>query len=117
MARRRAGETDFCRTGDQTGSLRRSLLQSRWQAVLHALLITLFGCVVFGVCCFVLLANYLSQQIDRYHAVIWLQPGFSVAAALAFAFVVVWHTCSASGASRPCLWRMESTMSSASLIC
>jgi membrane protease YdiL (CAAX protease family) len=64
---------------------------TRWQAVLHALLITLFGCVLFGLGCFVLLANYLSQRMDRYHAAIWLQLGFTAAMALTVGFIVDWQ--------------------------
>ncbi len=64
---------------------------SRWVAWRNALAITLVACLLFGMVCFVLLGKYLAQTFDVYHAAIWLQLGFSVAAGGVFAFVVAWQ--------------------------
>ena len=64
---------------------------SPWRAWGNALLITLVASLLFGLCCFVLLGSYLPRRMDVYHAAIWLQLSFSIAAAAIFAFVVVWQ--------------------------
>jgi membrane protease YdiL (CAAX protease family) len=64
---------------------------SPWRAWRNVLAITLLGCLLFGLGCFVLLGNYFPRRMDLYHAAIWLQLSFSIAAAVVFAFVVVWQ--------------------------
>jgi hypothetical protein len=65
----------------------------------NVLAITLVGSAVFGLACLVLLAGYLRRTMDLYPAAIWLQLGFTIAAAVAFAFVVVWQRSRGSSVS------------------
>jgi hypothetical protein len=64
---------------------------SPWTAWRNALVITLVACVLFGLICFVILGNHFRRRFDVYHAGIWLQLGFSIAAALIFGFIVIWQ--------------------------
>jgi membrane protease YdiL (CAAX protease family) len=60
-----------------------------WRAWRNALAITVFGCVLFGFGCFVLLGGELPRRMKLYDAAIWLQIGFSTMAAVIFVFIVV----------------------------
>jgi membrane protease YdiL (CAAX protease family) len=70
--------------------------QSKLRAWANALAITLLGCVVAGLGCFVLLANYLRQQIESQHldlfqAAVWWEVGFTVAMAVILSVIIVWQ--------------------------
>ncbi|HEY7326002.1 MAG TPA: CPBP family intramembrane glutamic endopeptidase [Gemmataceae bacterium] len=62
----------------------------------NALLITLLGCLLAGVGCFILLANYLkqqidSQQLDLFRAAVWWEVGFTLAIGIILGVIVVWQ--------------------------
>jgi Cytochrome P450 len=69
---------------------------SKLRAWGNALAITLLGCLLAGLGCFVLLANYLwqlidAQQLDLCHAAAWWEVGFTVAMAVILGVIVVWQ--------------------------
>ncbi len=64
---------------------------SRWIACRNASAITLLGCSLFGLLCFVLLGGELSRRMNRYRAAIWLEVCFAIAAVFAFVYIVVWQ--------------------------
>ena len=69
---------------------------SKLRAWGNALVITLLGCLLAGLGCFVLLANYLwqqieSQQLDLFHAAAWWEVGFTVAMAIILGVIIVWQ--------------------------
>ena len=64
-----------------------------WGSVLA---ITLLGCLLAGLGCFVLLANYLrqqieSQQLDLFHAAVWWEVGFTVAMVILLGVIIAWQ--------------------------
>jgi Type II CAAX prenyl endopeptidase Rce1-like len=67
----------------------------------RALAITLLGCVLGGLGCFVLLGNYLLSQVnaghlDLFQAAVWWQVGFGVAMAIIFSGIIAWQRASGS---------------------
>ncbi len=73
-----------------------SQLQSKPRAWANALIITLLGCLLAGVGCFVLLGNYLrqqvdSQQLDLFHAAVWWEVGFTAAMGIILGVIIVWQ--------------------------
>src|SRR5437773_10073375 len=69
---------------------------SKLRAWGNALAITLLGCLVAGLGCFVFLANYLwqqieSQQLDLFHAAVWWEVGFTVAMVIILGVIIVWQ--------------------------
>jgi membrane protease YdiL (CAAX protease family) len=56
---------------------------SRWIAWRNALAITLLGCALFGLLCFVLIGGELSRW-NWYKGAIWLEVSFAIAGVLAF---------------------------------
>jgi membrane protease YdiL (CAAX protease family) len=70
--------------------------QSKLRAWGNALIITLLGCLFAGVGCFVLLGNYLrqqvdSQQLDLFHAAVWWEVGFTAAMGIILCVIIVWQ--------------------------
>jgi membrane protease YdiL (CAAX protease family) len=65
--------------------------QSRLAGWGNVLVITLLGCLLFGVVCFVVLGDYLRTYLDLFHAAVVLQLSFAAAAALVLAWVVAWQ--------------------------
>ncbi len=66
-----------------------ALPQSKLRAWRNALAITLLGCVLLGLGCFVLLGRFLRTRMDLFHAAVWQQIGFSVALAVILLIIVV----------------------------
>ena len=71
-------------------------IRSRLRAWGGALAITLLGCVLAGLGCFVLLSNYLwqqieSQRLDLFHAAVWWQLGFTAAMVIILGVIIVWQ--------------------------
>ncbi len=64
---------------------------SRRIAWRNALAITLLGCSLFGILCFVLIGGELSRRMNWYHAAIWLEISFGIAGLFAFVYIVVWQ--------------------------
>src|SRR5690348_11281581 len=69
---------------------------SRLRAWVNALAITLLGCLLGGLGCFVLLGNYLlpqvdAQQLDLFHAAVWWEVGFTVAMAVILGVIIAWQ--------------------------
>jgi membrane protease YdiL (CAAX protease family) len=62
----------------------------------NALVITLLGCLLAGAGCFLLLGNYLrqqvdSQQLDLLQAAVWWEVGFTMAMAIILGVIIVWQ--------------------------
>lgn len=57
----------------------------------NVLFITLLGCLLLGMGCFVILGNLLPQRMDLYRAAVWQQLGFAAALAIIFFVIVVWQ--------------------------
>jgi hypothetical protein len=75
---------------------------SMWSAWGRALAITLLGCVMGGLGCFVLLGGHLLRQVnagrlDLFQAAVWWEIGFGVAMLIILAVIVAWQR--ASGAT------------------
>src|SRR5262245_55143910 len=64
---------------------------SRRVAWRNALAITLLGCLLPGLGCFVLLGDYLPRHFDLFHAAVLQQLAFSVAMVIIFAVILVWQ--------------------------
>jgi membrane protease YdiL (CAAX protease family) len=78
--------------------------QSKLRAWRNALAITLLGCLVGGLGCFVLLGNYLlrnveSGQLSLFYAGVWWEVGFGVALAVLLGVILLWQR--ARGSSSP----------------
>jgi membrane protease YdiL (CAAX protease family) len=70
--------------------------QSKLRAWGNALVMTLLGCLLAGLGCFVLLANFLWQQIeaqrlDLFHAAVLWEAGFTVAMILILGVIIGWQ--------------------------
>ncbi len=70
--------------------------QSKLRAWGNALIITLLGCLLVGVGCFVLIGNYLrqqvdSQQLDLFHAAVWWLIAFTLALCVILGVIIVWQ--------------------------
>jgi hypothetical protein len=81
-------------------------LESKFKAWRNALAITLLGCLLLGLGCFVFLGNYLSRRMDLFHAAIWQQIGFAVALGVILAVIFGWqrargHSLAELGLGRP----------------
>lgn len=69
---------------------------SKLRAWGNALIITLLGCLLAGVGCFLLLGNYLrqqvdSQQLDLFHAAVWWEVSFTAAMSIILSVIIVWQ--------------------------
>ena len=69
---------------------------SKLRAWGDALIITLLGCLLAGVGCFLLLGNYLrqqvdSQQLDLFHAALWWEIAFAAAMGIILSVIIVWQ--------------------------
>jgi membrane protease YdiL (CAAX protease family) len=60
-----------------------------WQAWRSCLAITLLGCLLLGLGCFIGLGEFLPQRMDLFTAAIWQQVGFGVALGLILVVIVV----------------------------
>jgi hypothetical protein len=69
---------------------------SKRRAWLNALLITLLGCLLLGLGCFVVLGHYLPRRMTLFHAAVVQQLGFALA--FAVIFVVIGRMATRSGA-------------------
>ena len=70
--------------------------QSKLRAWGNALIITLLGCLLAGVGCFLLLGNYLrqqvdSQQLDLFHAAVWWEVSFTAAMGIILGVIIAWQ--------------------------
>ena len=70
---------------------------SKLRAWGNALIITLLGCLLAGVGCFLLLGNYLrrqvdSQQLDLFHAAVWWEVGFTAAMGIILSVIILWQS-------------------------
>lgn len=52
---------------------------------------TLLGCLILGLGCFVFLGKFLPQRMDLFHAAIWQQVGFCVGLGIIQAVIVWWQ--------------------------
>jgi hypothetical protein len=64
---------------------------SLWLAWRNAFAITLLGCLLPGLGCFVLLGRVLPARMDLFHAAVWQEIGFGVAMAIILAVIVWWQ--------------------------
>jgi membrane protease YdiL (CAAX protease family) len=64
---------------------------SKLTAWRNALAVTLLGCLLLGLGCFVWLGRVLPRHMDLFHAAVWQQVGFGVALGLILAVIVVWQ--------------------------
>jgi membrane protease YdiL (CAAX protease family) len=62
-----------------------------WKAWRNALAITLLGCLLLGLGCFVALGGYLPRQFPLIEAAIIQQIGFAIALGIILATIVVWQ--------------------------
>lgn len=58
---------------------------------LRALAITLLGCLLLGLGCFVVLGTILPQRMNLYSAAVWQQLCFAVALAAILAIIILWQ--------------------------
>jgi hypothetical protein len=65
--------------------------QTKLRAWGNALAITLFGCLLLGLGCFVWLGQLLRERMDLLHAAVWQQVGFAVALSLILIVIFVWQ--------------------------
>jgi hypothetical protein len=70
--------------------------QSKLRAWANALAITLLGCLLGGLGCFVLLGNSLlrrveAQQLDVFQAAVYWELGFTVAMAIILSVIIAWQ--------------------------
>jgi membrane protease YdiL (CAAX protease family) len=68
-----------------------SLPVSKSRAWRNALAITLLGCVLLGIGCFILLGKYLPERMNLFQAAVWLQVGFGLALAIILVIIVAWQ--------------------------
>ena len=73
----------------QSGQVRGQV--STWIAWRNAFAVTLLGCALFGLLCFILLGSELSRRMGWYRGTIWLEVSFAIAGLIAFAYIVVWQ--------------------------
>ncbi len=69
---------------------------SKLRAWGDALSITLLGCLLAGVGCFLLLGKYLRQQVDSeqldlFHAAVWWELGFTAAMGIILGVILIWQ--------------------------
>lgn len=55
---------------------------TKWQAWMHCLGITLLGCLLLGLGCFVTLGKYLPKHFSLMQAAMWQQCGFAIGLAI-----------------------------------
>jgi membrane protease YdiL (CAAX protease family) len=70
--------------------------RSKLRAWANALAITLLGCLLGGLGCFVLLGNYLlrrveAQQLDLFQAAVYWELGFTVAMGIILVVIIAWQ--------------------------
>ncbi len=64
---------------------------SPWIAWRNAFAVTLLGCALFGLLCFVVLGGELTRRLGWYRGAIWLEVSFAIAGLVAFAYIIVWQ--------------------------
>ena len=68
-----------------------SLPLSKFRAWRNALAMTLLGCVLLGIGCFILLGTYLPERMNLFQAAVWQQVGFGLALAIILVIIVAWQ--------------------------
>ena len=64
---------------------------SPWVAWRNAFAVTLLGCALFGLLCFVVLGGELPRRVGWYRGAIWLEVGFAIAGLVALVYIIVWQ--------------------------